>query len=291
MDKKEIQKIYQKKIRLLDNYNKNYYDKNKPLVDDKNYDELKVDILLLEKKYDFLKSKKSPSEIIGYKPSKNFKKALHRVPMLSLANAFSEEDLLNFEKRILNFLSEKENFRLSYSTEPKIDGISASLTYKNGNFTKGLSRGDGKEGEDITANLETIKDIPKKISNKNFPEEIDIRGEVFIQNSDFKNLKDKFANPRNAASGSLRQKNPDDTKKIPLRFIAYTFGYEKKLNIDNQFEFLKKLNDWGFQTNPLNKLITGVKNLISNYNEIEKKRAEIDFDIDGIVYKINEFQL
>ena len=291
MDKKEIQKIYQKKIRLLDNYNKNYYDKNKPLVDDKNYDELKVDILLLEKKYDFLKSKKSPSEIIGYKPSKNFKKALHRVPMLSLANAFSEEDLLNFEKRILNFLSEKENFKLSYSTEPKIDGISASLTYKNGNFTKGLSRGDGKEGEDITANLETIKDIPKKISNKNFPEEIDIRGEVFIQNSDFENLKAKFANPRNAASGSLRQKNPDDTKKIPLRFIAYTFGYEKKLNIDNQFEFLKKLNDWGFQTNPLNKLITGVKNLISNYNEIEKKRAEIDFDIDGIVYKINDFQL
>ena len=291
MDKKEIQKIYQKKIKLLDNYNKNYYDKNKPLVDDKNYDELKVDILLLEKKYDFLKSKKSPSEIIGYKPSKNFKKALHRVPMLSLANAFSEEDLLNFEKRILNFLSEKENFKLSYSTEPKIDGISASLTYKNGNFTKGLSRGDGKEGEDITANLETIKDIPKKISNKNFPEEIDIRGEVFIQNSDFKNLKDKFANPRNAASGSLRQKNPDDTKKIPLRFIAYTFGYEKKLNIDNQFEFLKKLNDWGFQTNPLNKLITGVKNLISNYNEIEKKRSEIDFDIDGIVYKINDFQL
>ena len=291
MDKKEIQKIYQKKIKLLDNYNKNYYDKNKPLVDDKNYDELKVDILLLEKKYDFLKSKKSPSKIIGYKPSKNFKKALHRVPMLSLANAFSEEDLLNFEKRILNFLSEKENFKLSYSTEPKIDGISASLTYKNGNFTKGLSRGDGKEGEDITANLETIKDIPKKISNKNFPEEIDIRGEVFIQNSDFKNLKDKFANPRNAASGSLRQKNPDDTKKIPLRFIAYTFGYEKKLNIDNQFEFLKKLNDWGFQTNPLNKLITGVKNLISNYNEIEKKRAEIDFDIDGIVYKINDFQL
>ena len=291
MDKKEIQKIYQKKIKLLDNYNKNYYDKNKPLVDDKNYDELKVDILLLEKKYDFLKSKKSPSEIIGYKPSKNFKKALHRVPMLSLANAFSEEDLLNFEKRILNFLSEKENFKLSYSTEPKIDGISASLTYKNGNFTKGLSRGDGKEGEDITANLETIKDIPKKILNKNFPEEIDIRGEVFIQNSDFENLKDKFANPRNAASGSLRQKNPDDTKKIPLRFIAYTFGYEKKLNIDNQFEFLKKLNDWGFQTNPLNKLITGVKNLISNYNEIEKKRAEIDFDIDGIVYKINDFQL
>jgi DNA ligase (NAD+) len=211
--------------------------------------------------------------------------------MLSLANAFSEEDLLNFEKRILNFLSEKENFKLSYSAEPKIDGISASLTYKNGRFVKGLSRGDGKEGEDITANLETIKDIPKKISSKNFPEEIDIRGEVFIQNSDFENLRDKFANPRNAASGSLRQKNPDDTSKIPLRFIAYTFGYEKKLNIDNQFDFLKKLNDWGFKTNPLNKFITGVKNLLLNYHAIEKKRAEIDFDIDGIVYKINNFEL
>jgi DNA ligase (NAD+) len=176
--------------------------------------------LSLEKKNDFLISEESPSEIIGYKPSKNFKKSKHRVPMLSLANAFSEEDLLNFEKRILNFLSKKENFKLSYSAEPKIDGISASLTYKNGRFVKGLSRGDGKEGEDITANLETIKDIPKKISSKNFPEEIDIRGEVFIQNSDFENLRDKFANPRNAASGSLRQKNPDDTSKIPFKIYC-----------------------------------------------------------------------
>jgi DNA ligase (NAD+) len=291
MDKKEIQKLYQEKIKLLNRYNQYYYDKNKPLVDDKNYDELKISILSLEKKYNFLASKKSPSEIIGYKPSKNFKKSAHKVPMLSLANAFSEEDLINFEKKILNFLSENKNFKLYYSAEPKIDGISASLIYKNGKFTKGLSRGDGKEGEDITANLATIKDIPKKISNKNFPEQIDIRGEVFIQNSDFENLKDKFANPRNAASGSLRQKNSSDTSKIPLKFIAYTFGYEKKLNIDNQFDFLKSLNEWGFKTNPLNKLISGVKNLVLNYKEIEKKRAEIDFDIDGIVYKINDFQL
>jgi DNA ligase (NAD+) len=291
MDKKEIQKLYQEKIKLLNRYNQYYYDKNKPLVDDKYYDELKISILSLEKKYNFLASKKSPSENIGYKPSKNFKKSAHKVPMLSLANAFSEEDLINFEKKMLNFLSENENFKLYYSAEPKIDGISASLTYKNRIFVKGLSRGDGKEGEDITANLATIKDIPKKISNKNFPDEIDIRGEVFIQNSDFENLKDKFANPRNAASGSLRQKNPNDTSKIPLKFIAYTFGYEKKLNIDNQFDFLKSLNEWGFKTNPLNKLISGVKNLVLNYKEIEKKRAEIDFDIDGIVYKINDFQL
>jgi DNA ligase (NAD+) len=291
MNKKEIQKLYQKKIKLLNRYNQYYYDKNKPLVDDKNYDELKISILSLEKNNNFLISKESPSEIIGYKPSKNFKKCTHRVPMLSLANVFSEKDLINFEKKILNFLSEKENFKITYSAEPKIDGISASLVYKNGRFVKGLSRGDGKEGEDITANLETIKDIPKKISNKNFPEEIDIRGEVFIQNSDFKNLRDKFANPRNAASGSLRQKNPVDTSKIPLKFIAYTFGYEKKLNVDNQLDFLKKLNDWGFQTNPLNKSISGIKNLLLNYHAIEKKRAEIDYDIDGIVYKINNFEL
>ena len=121
--------------------------------------------------------------------------------------------------------------------------------------------------------------MPKKIFKKDFPEEIDIRGEVFIQNSDFQVLKEKFANPRNAASGSLRQKNPDDTSKIPLKFIAYTFGHEKGLGIENQFEFLKNLNQWGFKTNPLNKLITGVKNLLINYKEIEKKRSEIDFDL------------
>ena len=134
--------------------------------------------------------------------------------MLSLANAFSEEDLKNLEKNIINFLSKKNDYKISYSAEPKIDGISASLTYKKGILIRGLSRGDGKEGEDITSNLNTIADIPKNISSRDFPEEIDIRGEVFIQNSDFENLKDKFANPRNAASGSLRQKNPEDTKKF-----------------------------------------------------------------------------
>ena len=291
MDKKKIQIEYKKKIKSIEDYNKYYYDKSNPLVTDKQYDELKREILLLENQHKYLKTGNSPSKIVGYKPSKNFKKAPHRVSMLSLANAFDKNDLLNFEKKIINYLSQKENFKLTYSAEPKIDGISASLTYKNGNFIQGLSRGDGKEGEDITTNLKTIKDIPKKIFNKDFPEEIDIRGEVFIQNNDFKNLVEKFANPRNAASGSLRQKNAEDTSKIPLKFIAYTFGYEKGLNVKNQFEYLKKLNEWGFKTNPLNKLITGVKNLLINYNEIEKKRPEIDFDIDGIVYKINDFHL
>ena len=288
---KKIEINYKKKINLLQIYNKKYYEESDPAVSDEEYDTLKKDILLLEQKYKFLNSEKSPSRTVGYKPSRNFNKVAHKVPMLSLSNAFGEKDLINFEKKILNFISEDKTFKIFYSAEPKIDGISASLSYKNGDFIRGLSRGDGSVGEDITENLRTIKDIPMKILEKDFPKEIDIRGEVFIQNSDFKNLKEKFANPRNAASGSLRQKNPDYTAKIPLKFIAYTFGYERGLNIENQYEYLKKLSKWGFQTNPFNKLITGIKNLIKNYNQIEKKRASIDYDIDGIVYKINDFKL
>ena len=291
MNKKAIEKDYNKKVKFINKLNQFYYNKSKPIVQDFEYDELKKEIFSLEKKYNFLKSKDSPSQIVGHKPSKNFKKDLHRVPMLSLANAFTEEDLINFEKKILNFLSKDKNYKIFYSAEPKIDGISASLTYKSGEFVKGLSRGDGKEGEDITANLLTLKDIPKKIQSKDFPEEIDIRGEVFIQNSDFEKLKEKFANPRNAASGSLRQKNPEDTKKIPLKFIAYTFGFEKGLKTNSQFDYLTELNKWGFKTNPLNKLISGVSNLIENYNYVEKQRSNLDFDIDGIVYKVNDLVL
>ena len=143
--------------------------------------------------------------------------------MLSLSNAFDIEDLENFEKKIFNYLNKK--IEIEYSVEPKIDGISASLTYKNGLLVMGTSRGDGTTGEVITENLKTIKDIPHKIINKDFPKDIDIRGEVFIKKNDFNKLKNDFANPRNAASGSLRQKNPEETKKIPLNFIAYTYGY------------------------------------------------------------------
>ena len=291
MNKKKIQKEYNKKIKLINKYSKYYYDNSSPVVSDKEFDELKFNILLLEKKYNFLNSKKSLNQIVGYKPSKNFNKVRHRIPMLSLSNAFDEQDLLNFEKKILNFISKSEDYKITYSAEPKIDGISASLIYKNGKFIKGLSRGDGNEGEDITDNLKTIKDIPKIIESKNFPKEIDIRGEVFIQNSDFISLNKKFANPRNAASGSLRQKDPNETKKIPLKFIAYAYGYEEGLNILNQFDYLKELNKWGFKTNSLNRLIAGVKNLLINYDKIEKKRSELDFDIDGIVYKVNDFNL
>ena len=291
MNKNLIKKNYKKKVELFNRYNEKYFDENISEISDSDFDKLKREILDLEKKYTFLKSKKSPLNSVGFKPSKNFKKVSHRVPMLSLANAFDEGDLINFEKRMINYLDQKTDLEIQYSAEPKIDGISASLFYRDGEFIRGLSRGDGKEGEDITKNLKTISDIPHFIENKNFPEEIDIRGEVFIKNSDFKELSDKFANPRNAASGSLRQKDPLETKKIPLNFIAYTFGFEKNLNIKKQSEFLESLKDWGFKINPMNKTITGVKNLMINYNDVEKNRKKLDFDIDGIVYKVNDLKL
>ena len=291
MNKNLIKKNYKKKIDLFNRYNKKYFDENISEISDFDFDKLKREILDLEKEYDFLKSKKSPLSSVGFKPSKNFRKVSHKVPMLSLSNAFDEGDLINFEKRMINYLDQKTDLKIEYSAEPKIDGISASLFYKNGEFTRGLSRGDGKEGEDITKNLKTISDIPHYIKAKNFPEEIDIRGEVFIKNSDFKKLSNKFANPRNAASGSLRQKDPIETKKIPLNFIAYTFGFEKNLNIQTQSEFLKNLKNWGFKINPFNKIIIGIENLIANYNELEKKREKLDFDIDGIVYKVNDLKL
>ena len=291
MNDEKIQKKYLEKIKKITKLSKYYYNESKPLVTDQKFDELKNEIILLEKKYSYLSHKNSPSNSIGFKPSKTFKKVEHKIPMLSLGNAFTEEDLINFEKRILNYLNKDNNFNIEYVAEPKIDGISASLFYENGQFISGLSRGDGKTGEDITKNLMTIADIPKYVNDKNFPEEIDIRGEVFIQNSDFIKLSNKFANPRNAASGSLRQKNPSETKKIPLKFIAYTFGYQNNLKLKTQEEFLTNLKNWGFRINPLNKTIFGIKNLMNNYNYIEKKRSEIDFDIDGVVYKVNEFEL
>ena len=291
MNEDQIKNEYSKKIKLFKKYNKYYYDKSNPIVSDQEFDALKNDIIELEKKYIFLNSEFSPSKSVGFKPSKNFKKVNHKSPMLSLGNAFTKEDLFNFEKKILNYLNKKKDFEIEYSAEPKIDGISASLIYIDGKFKTGLSRGDGKQGEDITDNLKTITDIPKNILDKDFPKEIDIRGEVFIQNSDFEKLKNKFANPRNAASGSLRQKNPKDTQKIPLKFIAYTFGYEKGLKSNTQKEFLSNLKSWGFKINPLNNTFDEIDDILKNYVKIESKRSDLDFDIDGIVYKVNDFKL
>ena len=286
-----IKKEYLTKIKELKEHNQHYYEKSKPKIPDAEYDKLKQEINELEKEYSYLKDKSSPSLLVGAKPSKNFLKSRHRVKMLSLSNAFGYQDLKNFEKKISNFLNLKKSTDIEYSVEPKIDGISASLTYKNNNLVLGLSRGDGIEGEIITENLKTIKDIPKSIKDKKFPKDIDIRGEVYIGKNDFERIKDRFANPRNAASGSLRQKDPNETKKIPLRFIAYTYGFNNKINFKKQSEFLNLLKSWGFNTNNHNKVISGIDKLVQNHKELENKRHDLDFDVDGLVYKINNLDL
>ena len=289
MNKNELKKKYKIKIKDYLKYNKFYFDKSKPLIADAEYDELKKEILLLEKKYDFLNDKGSPSKNVGFMPSKSFEKYEHKIPMLSLSNAFYEEDLKNFEKKIFNYLNRNINF--DYSVEPKIDGISASLTYKNNKLINGVSRGDGKIGEVITENLKTIKDIPIEVKSNDFPNEIEIRGEVFIKKKDFLKIKDKFANPRNAASGSLRQKNPEETKKIALNFIAYTFGYISNDNFRYQSEFLKALDKWGFKTNKDNKILNSISQLSKYHSRFEEVRFDLDYDIDGLVYKVNDLNL
>ena len=244
MSKKDegITKDYLKKIKLLDQHNKFYHDKDSPIVTDAQYDNLKKKIIKLEKKNSFLKKYSPISNTIGFKPSSKFAKIKHAKPMLSLSNAFNFDDIEDFVKKINNYLNNKK-LDLTFSIEPKIDGISASLTYKDGVLTRGLSRGDGTTGEDILTNLQTIKQIPKKISGKNIPKILEIRGEVYIGKKDFEKIKDKFANPRNAAGGSLRQKNSAMTAKIPLQFFAYAFGEVSPLIFKNQSGFLKKINE------------------------------------------------
>ena len=220
MDKKLIRNEYEKKVKLLNYYNRKYFNENLSEISDSKYDLLKKEIEKLEEKYNFLKDKNSPTLNVGYKPSRHFKKVLHKVPMLSLSNAFSEEDLRNFEKKILNYLDKSNNFEIEYSAEPKIDGISASLIYQNGKFRCGLSRGDGKEGEDISENLKTIKDIPQTINHESFPKEIDIRGEVFIQNSDFSKFKEKFANPSKCCIRFIKTKKSRGNTKDSIEIYC-----------------------------------------------------------------------
>ncbi len=289
MKENEIKKYYLKKITEFETHNKLYFQKSNPKISDHEYDKLKKEILDLERKNSFLKSDSSPSNSLGYAPSKNFVKSEHRVKMLSLSNAFDSEDLGNFEKKIFNYLNKK--IEVEYSVEPKIDGISASLTYKNGLLVLGTSRGDGNIGEVITENLKTILDIPQKITNKDFPKDIDIRGEVFIKKKDFNLLKNNFANPRNAASGTLRQKNPNQTKKIPLNFVAYTYGYFENKTIKKQSEFLNSLKKWGFKISEHNKILNSIKDLINFHKKFEHERFDLEYDVDGLVYKINSLEL
>ncbi len=290
-DRSNIIKEYKKKIDLIKKYNKYYYEKDAPLIPDSEYDQLKSEIIDIENKNKFLKQTGSVSEIIGAKPSNKFKKIKHTVPMLSLSNAFNMEDMKDFFKKINNYLNYKEDTNFHLSGEPKIDGISASLNYENGKLKKGLSRGDGEVGEDILKNLITIKEIPKEIEGKNVPKKIEIRGEVYIGKKDFELLKGNFANPRNAAGGSLRQKNPNETAKIPLKFFAHGFGEIEPMVFKTQIEFMDKIKEWGFSVNPLNKMIKNLDEVESQHKSIEQIRSQLDYDIDGIVYKINDLSL
>ena len=291
MERKRIEKLYLKKINEIKKFDKAYFDNDNPIISDKDYDHIKHEILDLERKYNYLKSKYSPSQKIGYKPSGKFKKIDHDIPMLSLANAFSKENIKDFLKKIKNFLNIKESEKIIFSAEPKIDGISASLKYINGTFTLGLSRGDGTTGEDITNNLKTISDIPKKIKKPNFPKILDVRGEVYISKQDFKKISKQFANPRNAAGGSLRQKDSNVTKKIPLKFVAYGFGTVEPKSFKKQSEYLKLLKIWGFKTNSFNRLVSTIEDIEKNHRNIEEQRSTIGYDLDGLVYKVDDLDL
>ena len=228
--------------------------------------------------------------MLDTKPSSKFEKIKHSKPMLSLANAFDDNDIKDFAKKIDNYLNNK-NLNLSFSLEPKIDGISASLTYKDGLLIQGLSRGDGETGEDISENLKTIKQIPQSIKAKDVPKFFEVRGEVYIGKKDFEKIKDKFANPRNAAGGSLRQKDSLATAKVPLKFIAYSFGKVEPFIFKKQSDFLKKINEWGFETNPNNFLAKNIKEIEGRYRKIEKIRSNLDYDIDGLVVKVDDLSL
>ena len=289
-EKNEIIKKFKKLVSNLKIHNTLYYTGDSPKISDAEYDDLKRQILRLETKYSYLKKIESIRNIVGAKPSNKFKKVKHLIPMLSLSNAFNEKNMRDFLKKINNFLNKNES-NIELIAEPKIDGISATLIYENGNLTKGISRGDGYIGEDILENLKTIKELPKKIVSNDFPELLEIRCEIYIGKKDFVAIKDNFANPRNAAGGSLRQKNPLETKKIPLKYFAYGLGSVKPLIFKTQLDFLKKISKWKFTTNSLSKKINNFNEIETQHKKIDQLRSSLDYDIDGLVYKVNDLEL
>ncbi len=289
-EKKDISKKYKKKIEILKKHNNLYYNQDNPEISDKEYDVLKQELQELEKKYKFLTKLNLQKDLVGATPTNKFKKIKHLLPMLSLANAFDKNDMQDFLKKIKNFLNFKDS-QIELCTEPKIDGISATLIYENGQLTKGLSRGDGIIGEDILDNLKTIKSIPKKINSKNIPNLIEIRCEIYISKKDFISLKDKFANPRNAAGGSLRQKSSIETSKIPLKYFAYGLGAVDPNFFNKQTQFLDKIKEWGFVTNPISVKVIGLDKIEEQHKKIDNLRSSLDYDIDGLVYKVNDLNL
>jgi len=289
-EKQKILNDYKKKINLLKKHNKLYFSSDNPIISDSEYDKLKKEISNLEKKNIFLQNLKLSEKIIGAPPSNKFKKVKHLVPMLSLSNAFEKSDINDFINKIKNFLNIKDT-DIEFSSEPKIDGISATLVYKNGILTKGLSRGDGLVGEDILENLKTINSIPRQIIDKEIPSLLEIRGEIYIGKKDFESLKGSFANPRNAAGGSLRQKNHKETSKIPLKYFAYGLGAVEPKPFLTQSDFLKKIKDWGFSINPLIKKVKNLEEIEKQHSYLDSIRSSLDYDIDGIVYKVDNLNL
>jgi len=272
-----------------------YYLEDQPELSDAEYDALRRRNDAIEKRFPHLIREDSPNLRVGAPVLTPFKKVRHRRPVLSLDNGFEDQDVYDFLDRTRRFLGLSSDIPIEIVAEPKIDGLSAILEYQNGRFTRGATRGDGTEGEDITANLETIKDIPKSISFPSFPSVTEIRGEVYMRHQDFLAMNEErsaqratlFANPRNAAAGSVRQLDPNITASRPLKFFAYSCDDYTPFQVRTHWEFLEKLKDWGFVVNPLARLCLTVEDLLAYYHDLENRRSALSYDIDGIVYKIN----
>ena len=275
---------------------KNYHELDDPKISDADYDRLKVRNREIEHRFPSLKLANSPSDKIGSKVSSAFSKVVHEVKMMSLSNAFSTEDIFNFDERLKRYLNMPSTQSLEYTAEPKIDGLSLCIRYEDGQLVLASTRGDGSIGENVTENAKTIADIPHKL--KNAPELLEVRGEVYIGHKDFKKLNERqatagekvFANPRNAAAGSVRQLDPAITKDRPLRFFAYSWGVISEQLAASQYLAISKLAEFGFSTNPLTEKFKKVEDLLKYYEKIEKQRASLDYDIDGIVYKVNNLE-
>ena len=276
-----------------------YYQDDAPVMSDAAYDDLRQELIALETEYPHLITKDSPTQSVGAKPSGKFGKITHSVSMLSLDNAFTDEDVADFCAKVKRFLSLDEDAPMAFTAEPKIDGLSAALRYENGKLTTGATRGDGKVGEDVTANLSTVANIPKTLSGTGWPDVLEVRGEVYIDHADFKTMniaqvkagKEPYKNPRNAAAGSLRQIDPSVTASRPLKFFAYTWGEISAPIGSTQRQAVERFAQWGFDTNPQMKFHSGPAEMIAHYHEIEQKRAGLGYDIDGVVYKVNELAL
>jgi DNA ligase (NAD+) len=276
-------------------HDQRYYRDDAPQISDGDYDALRQRNQALENLFPKLKRKDSPSDRVGATPATGFGKVKHRRPMLSLDNAFNDDDVHEFVGRVRKFLGLADNDAVSLVAEPKIDGLSASVLYKKGKFVLGATRGDGETGEDITANLATVVDLPQTLTGDDVPDEIEIRGEVYMAKEDFQALNEAqekagakvFANPRNAAAGSLRQLDVSITAGRKLRFFAYAWGEADTLPADTQWGVLQRFKAWGFSLNPLTEACKDADAALDLYRRIETARANLPYDIDGVVYKVD----